>query len=198
MPMLPNLFSRRGPSISWPDAAADQAAHDTLAALFPSFAAQLNQMLPELAAIPAGPAKTRPLVGGRTATSSWPSVGRRVGRHSAAVRALHQPGDYEPRHPTTRRRPSPTGAASPPGSSIFGYQSRPPASPGPERVRSGPPPSTRSRASVRTPAPPGPRTKPPSPSSGRHPSGTPEMRSPKAKSWRGSPISRTPPMSSPI
>ena len=56
-----------------PDAAADQAAHDTLVALFPTFAPQLNQMLgAELATIPdpcQGPAvssaDTRPL-------SSWP------------------------------------------------------------------------------------------------------------------------------
>src|SRR6185369_12631835 len=48
----PYLFSVAAPGVDRPDAAADQAAHDTLTALFPAQKSGLDQMLAsELAAI---------------------------------------------------------------------------------------------------------------------------------------------------
>ncbi len=49
----PYLFSVRAPRGARPDAAADQAAHDVLTALYPSLKNELDQLLAkELAAIP--------------------------------------------------------------------------------------------------------------------------------------------------
>src|SRR5258706_11324706 len=53
----PYLFSVRAPHGARPDAAADQAAHDVLAALYPAQKTGPDQMLaPQLAAIPNAPA----------------------------------------------------------------------------------------------------------------------------------------------
>jgi membrane-associated phospholipid phosphatase len=52
---MPYAFEVVAPHESRPDAAADQAAHDVLAALYPSFGAELDIMLAsELAKLPAG------------------------------------------------------------------------------------------------------------------------------------------------
>ncbi|HEX6393812.1 MAG TPA: vanadium-dependent haloperoxidase [Acidimicrobiales bacterium] len=66
----PYQFSVVAPHSARPDAAADQAAHDTLLALFPSFAPELNQLLAtQLAAIPESAAKHSGIVvGSRAAT----------------------------------------------------------------------------------------------------------------------------------
>ena len=66
----PYAFSVVAPPSSRPDAAADQAAHDVLTNLFPSFAPQLDAMLnTELADVPAGPPRDNGVtVGARTAT----------------------------------------------------------------------------------------------------------------------------------
>src|SRR5690349_8802334 len=54
----PYLFSVPAPHGARPDAAADQAAHDVLAALYPAQTSGLDQMLAgELAAIPDSPGK---------------------------------------------------------------------------------------------------------------------------------------------
>src|SRR5690242_673225 len=54
----PYLFSVPAPRGARPDAAADQAAHDVLAALYPAQRSGLDQMLAgQLAAIPDGPGK---------------------------------------------------------------------------------------------------------------------------------------------
>src|SRR5690349_20690440 len=56
----PYLFSVPAPRGARPDAAADQAAHDVLAALYPAQRSGLDQMLAgELAAIPDSPASSR-------------------------------------------------------------------------------------------------------------------------------------------
>jgi hypothetical protein len=66
----PYLFRVQAPRAARADAAAEQAAHDTLLTLFPSFAPQVNQLLAtQLGAIHDSPAKqTGQLVGSRTAT----------------------------------------------------------------------------------------------------------------------------------
>src|SRR6266404_6031972 len=54
----PYLFSLPAPADARPDAAADQAAHDVLTALYPSMKTGLDTMLAaELALIPGGPGK---------------------------------------------------------------------------------------------------------------------------------------------
>lgn len=66
----PYLFSLNALSGARPDAAAAQAGHDTLAALYPSLQNAFDQRLEtELAAIPAGPAKHRGIVAGRLAAA---------------------------------------------------------------------------------------------------------------------------------
>ncbi len=81
-----------------PDAAADQAAHDTLAALFPSLGTLLDQMLAaELATVPDGTAKQAGVaVGKRVATLV---LALRADDGSAATPAPFvpgaQPGDYQ-------------------------------------------------------------------------------------------------------
>jgi hypothetical protein len=66
----PYVFHIDAPRAARADAAAEQAAHDTLLALFPSFAPQLNQLLAtQLGAIPDSPAKQAgQVVGSRAAT----------------------------------------------------------------------------------------------------------------------------------
>ncbi len=98
----PYLFSVPALAGARPDAAADQAAHDVLTALYPSVKTSLDQMLAtELAAIPNGPGK-------REGTT----VGSRVAGLLVAFRAADgsavtpppfvagtQPGDYRPTPP---------------------------------------------------------------------------------------------------
>ena len=98
----PYLFSVPAPGGARPDAAADQAAHDTLTALYPSQKSGLDQMLAsELAAIPNGQGKQQGI-----------KVGAAVARRLVALRssdgsaatpppfvAGNKPGDYRPTPP---------------------------------------------------------------------------------------------------
>ena len=98
----PYLFSVPAPGGARPDAAADQAAHDTLTALYPSQQSGLDQMLAsELAAIPNGQGKQQGI-----------KVGAAVARRLVALRssdgsaatpppfvAGNKPGDYRPTPP---------------------------------------------------------------------------------------------------
>ena len=98
----PYLFSVPAPGGARPDAAADQAAHDTLTALYPAQKSGLDQMLAsELAAIPNGQGKQQGI-----------TVGAAVARRLVALRssdgsaaapppfaAGNKPGDYRPTPP---------------------------------------------------------------------------------------------------
>jgi membrane-associated phospholipid phosphatase len=98
----PYLFSVPAPGGARPDAAADQAAHDVLTALYPSQKSGLDQMLAsELAAIPNGQGKQQGI-----------KVGAAVARRLLALRssdgsaatpppfvAGNKPGDYRPTPP---------------------------------------------------------------------------------------------------
>jgi len=85
-----------------PDAAADQAAHDVLAALYPAKRADLDaQLTGELAAIPASPAKQDGIGVGAAAAKQL--VDLRAADGSAATAppfvAGDRPGDYRPTPP---------------------------------------------------------------------------------------------------
>jgi hypothetical protein len=96
------LFTVTSPRSARPDAAAAQAAHDTLVALYPSAKPQVDQLLnSELAAIPVGPS-----------TDEGARVGRTVAEILLALRANDgsavtsppfvagtQPGNYLPTPP---------------------------------------------------------------------------------------------------
>jgi membrane-associated phospholipid phosphatase len=98
----PYLFSVPAPRGSRPDAAADQAAHDVLAALYPAQQSGIDQMLArQLAAIPDTPGKQQGI-----------QVGASVARLLAALRSTDgsavtpppfvpgtKPGDYRPTPP---------------------------------------------------------------------------------------------------
>jgi len=94
----PYAFTVVAPRVARPDAAADQAAHDVLTALFPSFASQLDSMLGnELASVPAGPGKAAGIqVGSRAATIL---LALRANDGSSAPQPKFvpgsQPGDYQ-------------------------------------------------------------------------------------------------------
>jgi membrane-associated phospholipid phosphatase len=98
----PYLFSVRAPGGARPDAAADQAAHDTLTALYPSQKSGLDQMLAgELAAIPNGQGKQQGIKVGATVARRL--VALRSSDGSAATPppfvAGNKPGDYRPTPP---------------------------------------------------------------------------------------------------
>ncbi|HEU5388803.1 MAG TPA: vanadium-dependent haloperoxidase [Streptosporangiaceae bacterium] len=98
----PYLFSVRAPRDARPDAAADQAAHDVLAALYPSMQGELGGLLhAELAKIPGGHSR-----------NDGTQVGAAVARHLLGLRAHdgstatpppfvsgNLPGDYRPTPP---------------------------------------------------------------------------------------------------
>ncbi len=98
----PYLWSVAAPRNARPDAAADQAAHDVLTALYPSVSAGADQLLAsKLAAIPDDRAKQDGI-----------RVGRAVAAHLVAARSTDgsaatpapfvpgtQPGDYRPTPP---------------------------------------------------------------------------------------------------
>src|SRR4051812_40410353 len=91
-----------------PDAAADQAAHDVLAALYPAKRTDLDaQLTGELAAIPDSPAKQDGI--GVGAAAARQLVGLRAADGSAATAppfvAGDRPGDYRPTPP---KFPAPT------------------------------------------------------------------------------------------
>jgi membrane-associated phospholipid phosphatase len=98
----PYLFSVPAPRGARPDAAADQAAHDTLTALYPSQKSGLDQMLAsELAAIPNGQGKRQGIKVGATVARRL--VALRSSDGSAATPppfvAGNKPGDYRPTPP---------------------------------------------------------------------------------------------------
>jgi hypothetical protein len=98
----PYLFSVAAPRDARPDAAADQAAHDVLTALYPSLTASPDALLAsQLAAIPDGGAKQDGI-----------DVGRAVASHLVSLRSSDgssvtpppfvagtKPGDYRPTPP---------------------------------------------------------------------------------------------------
>ena len=98
----PYLFSVRAPRGARPDAAADQAAHDVLTALYPPLKSGLDQLLAgELAAIPDTQGKQRGIEVGQIVAERL--VGIRSSDGSAATPppfvAGNQPGDYRPTPP---------------------------------------------------------------------------------------------------
>jgi membrane-associated phospholipid phosphatase len=98
----PYLFSVRAPRGARPDAAADQAAHDVLTALYPPLKSGLDQLLAgELAAIPDTPGKQRGIEVGEIVAERL--IGVRSSDGSAATPppfvAGNQPGDYRPTPP---------------------------------------------------------------------------------------------------
>jgi membrane-associated phospholipid phosphatase len=98
----PYLSSVAAPRDARPDAAADQAARDVLAALYPSVSAGADQLLvSKLAAIPDGRAKQDGIRVGRAVAAHLVTVRSTDG--SAATPAPFvpgtQPGDYRPTPP---------------------------------------------------------------------------------------------------
>jgi membrane-associated phospholipid phosphatase len=94
----PYLFQVKAPRSARADAAAEQAAHDTLLALFPSFAPQLNQLLAtQLGAIPDSPAKQAGLHVGSRAAIILLSLRANDGSQNAPAPFVPggQPGDYQ-------------------------------------------------------------------------------------------------------
>ena len=93
----PYLFSVSAPSGARPDAAAAQAGHDTLVALYPKMKTALDQLLAgELAAIPDGAGKQQGIQVGQTVAARLISM--RANDGSAATSqpfvAGNQPGNY--------------------------------------------------------------------------------------------------------
>ena len=103
----PYLFSVRAPRDARPDAAADQAAHDVLAALYPSMRGQLGTVLhAELAKIPGGRGR-----------HDGTQVGATVARHLLRLRA----------HDGSAATPPPIASGNLPGQ----YRPTPPDFPAP-------------------------------------------------------------------
>jgi membrane-associated phospholipid phosphatase len=98
----PYLFSVRAPRAPRPDAAADQAAHDVLTALYPPLKSGPDQLLAtELAAIPDTRGKQQGIEVGESVAERLVAV--RSSDGSAATpppfTAGNQPGDYRPTPP---------------------------------------------------------------------------------------------------
>jgi len=98
----PYLFSVPAPSGARPDAAADQAAHDVLTALYPPLESGLDQLLAgELAAIPDTRGKQQGIGVGHVVAGRLVRI--RSSDGSAAIpppfTAGSQPGDYRPTPP---------------------------------------------------------------------------------------------------
>jgi len=98
----PYLFSVPAPRGARPDAAADQAAHDVLAALYPTQQSGLDQMLAtELAAIPDTPGKQQGIAVGASVATLL--AGLRSADGSAVTPPPFvpgtKPGDYRPTPP---------------------------------------------------------------------------------------------------
>jgi PAP2 superfamily len=98
----PYLFSVPAPHGARPDAAADQAAHDVLAALYPAQKSGLDQMLAaQLAAIPNTPGKQQGIQVGAAVAELL--VGLRASDGSAVTPPPFapgtKPGDYRPTPP---------------------------------------------------------------------------------------------------
>jgi membrane-associated phospholipid phosphatase len=98
----PYLFSVPAQRDARPDAAADQAAHDVLVALYPSAQAPVDQRLAaELAAIPEGSGKTDGERVGATVAELLVAARNFDGSATSppAFTAGNQPGDYQPTPP---------------------------------------------------------------------------------------------------
>jgi membrane-associated phospholipid phosphatase len=98
----PYLFLAPAPRGARPDAAADQAAHDVLAALYPAQKSGIDQMLAgELATIPNGPGKQEGIEVGASVAKLL--VDLRSSDGSAVIPPPFvpgtQPGDYRPTPP---------------------------------------------------------------------------------------------------
>jgi membrane-associated phospholipid phosphatase len=99
----PYLFTVKSHGSARPDAAAAQAAHDTLAVLYPTTTSQLDQLLSsELAAIPGGLAKDRGIRVGHTVAQIL--LAQRANDGSAVIPPAFvpgtQPGNYRPTPPS--------------------------------------------------------------------------------------------------
>jgi membrane-associated phospholipid phosphatase len=98
----PYLFSVPAPRGARPDAAADQAAHDVLTALYPSQAAGIDQMLAtELAAIPGSQGKQQGIKVGATVAKRLVSLRSTDGSAATPPPFVPgtKPGDYRPTPP---------------------------------------------------------------------------------------------------
>ena len=111
----PYAFEVVAPSGARPDAAADQAAHDVLVALFPSFGPQLDSMLTkELAEIPSGPARDAGLAAGARVATLMLALRAHDGSTNPPPLFVpgSEPGDYQVTPPNTGRQPVFTGWGS--------------------------------------------------------------------------------------
>ena len=98
----PYLFTVSSPRSARPDAAAAQAAHDALVALYPAAKSQVDQLLnSELAAIPGGPGKDEGAQVGHTVTEILLALRANDGSAVAPPPfvAGTQPGNYRPTPP---------------------------------------------------------------------------------------------------
>jgi membrane-associated phospholipid phosphatase len=98
----PYLFSVPAPSGARPDAAADQAAHDVLTALYPAQKSGLDQMLAtELAAIPDGQRKQQGIKVGAVVAKRLVSLRSTDGSAATPPPFVPgtKPGDYRPTPP---------------------------------------------------------------------------------------------------
>src|SRR5579864_4156071 len=94
----PYLFSVNAPSTARPDAAAAQAGHDTLVALYPKWKAALDQQLAgELATIPDGAGKQQGIQVGQAVAARLIAMRATDGSDSTPPPfvAGNQPGDYQ-------------------------------------------------------------------------------------------------------
>ncbi len=128
----PYAFTVVTPRGARPDAAADQAAHDVLAALFPSFDGALNAMLAdELASVLAGPGKAAGIVVGARAATILLAL--RANDGSSAPQPTFvpgsQPGDYQLTPPNSAPAAFTGWGNVTPWALDSGDQFRPPAPP---------------------------------------------------------------------
>jgi membrane-associated phospholipid phosphatase len=134
----PYLYSLNAPSGARADAAAAQAGHDALVALYPAWKSALDQQLAdELATITAGPAKSQGIEVGRLSAAL--AVAARANDGSNATQPVipvgTQPGQYRPAPPAF----TPPVFTQWPGVTPFVLQSA-------DQFRSAPPPPVTSTA----------------------------------------------------
>jgi membrane-associated phospholipid phosphatase len=128
----PYLFSVVAPRSARPDAAADQAAHDILASLFPSFRPELDSVLnAELASIPPGSAENAGLSVGARAATILLALRSNDGSTAPAPSFTPgtQPGDYQRTPPNFAPATFVGWGATTPWVLNGGDQFRPPAPP---------------------------------------------------------------------
>lgn len=108
----PYAFEVVAPTGARPDAAADQAAHDVLAALFPAFASELDTALTqELAGIPSGPARDAGIAAGARVATLVLALRANDGSANPppVFVAGSQPGNYQVTPPNVGKQPAFTG-----------------------------------------------------------------------------------------